>query len=318
MDMLVNELWVVYALVFGAALLGVQGLYWVLIRGRQEKKAINRRLVLGTQLADPTQVLDAFRKERGVDFISSMRMFHDLIVQSGLRLSGVKIVIAISIAAVFFYLLLRFAIGSDLLAIVLSAPAAAAVFYLYLWRARRRRIAAFSDQLPDALDVIVRGLRAGHPFRVALSLVAREMPDPIGSEFGILADEIMFGLDQTTAVQNLCHRVGQDDLSFFSIAISIQSQTGGNLSEILGRLSRLVRNRLMLRLKIRALSSEGRLSGVALSLAPFILFGIIWLISPDYFGAVRNHPAIQPSIAVAAFLLLLGNVMMYRMVNFKF
>ena len=282
--MLSNELWVIYALVFGAALLGVQGLYWVLVKARQEKQAINRRLVLGTQLANPTEVLEAFRKERSASFLSSLSMFNDLVVQSGLRLSGLKIFIGVAIPCLLFYLLFRFALGGDLLSIGLAVPAAAAVYYVYLRVARKRRIAAFSEQLPDSLDVIVRGLRAGHPFRVALALVAREMPDPIGSEFGILADEIMFGLDQTTAVVNLCQRVGQDDLSFFSIAISIQSQTGGNLAEILARLSRLIRSRSKLRLKIRSLSSEGRLSGIALSLAPFVLFGIITLISPEYFG----------------------------------
>jgi tight adherence protein B len=243
---------------------------------------------------------------------------NDLVVQSGLRLSAIKISIGFAVPCFLFYVLFRFTLGSELLSLALSVLAAAGLFYCYLLLARKRRIAAFAEQLPDSLDVIVRGLRAGHPFRVALALVAREMPDPVGSEFGILADEIMFGLDQSTAVQNLCQRVGQDDLSYFSIAISIQTQTGGNLAEILARLSRLIRSRSKLRLKIRSLSSEGRLSGIALSLAPFFLFGIITLISPDYFGAVKNHPLIPPAVAVAGVLLLIGNVMMYRMVNFKF
>jgi len=316
--MFANELWFFYALVFGTAVLGVQGLYWLLIKARKEKQAINRRLVLGTQLANPSDVLEAFRKERSASFLSSLSVVNDLVVQSGLRLSAIKIFIGIAIPCLLFYVLFTFTIGSNLLSIGLSFPVAAVVFYFYLRLARKRRIAAFANQFPDALDVIVRGLRAGHPFRVALALVAREMPDPVGSEFGILADEIMFGLDQSTAVQNLCERVGQDDLSFFSIAISIQSQTGGNLAEILARLSHLIRSRSKLRLKIRALSSEGRLSGVALSLAPFVLFGIITLISPDYFGAVRNHPIIPLAASVAGLLLLVGNVMMYRMVNFKF
>ena len=313
-----NELWVIYALVFGAALLGIQGLYWLLIKARNDQQAINRRLVLGTQLANPSDVMEAFRKERSASFLSSLSGVNNLVVQSGLRLSAIKISVGLAVPCLLFYTFFRFALGSDVVALALSVLAAAGLLYCYLLLARKRRIAAFAEQLPDSLDVIVRGLRAGHPFRVALALVAREMPDPVGSEFGILADEIMFGLDQSTAVQNLCQRVGQDDLSYFSIAISIQSQTGGNLAEILARLSRLIRSRSKLRLKIRSLSSEGRLSGIALSLAPFFLFGIITLISPDYFGAVKNHPLIPPAAAVAGVLLLIGNVMMYRMVNFKF
>ena len=319
--MFASELWFIYALVFGAALLGIQGLYLVLFKARREKQAINRRLVLGTQLANPNEVLEAFRKERSGSFLSQILSWgplNDIVIQSGLRLSGMVVVSVIIALAVLFYLLFRFASGSDVLAFSLSAPAALAVFYGYLKLARRRRIAAFSEQLPDALDVIVRGLRAGHPFRVALGLVAREMPDPLGSEFGILADEIMFGLDQTAAVQGMAKRVGQDDLTFFAIAISIQSQTGGNLAEIMGRLSQLIRNRLKLRLKIRSLSAEGRLSGIALSLAPFVLFGIITLMNPDYFFSIKDHPWVPPALGVAALLLLAGNITMYRMVNFKF
>src|SRR5207302_1725849 len=154
------------------------------------------------------------------------------------------------------------------------------------------------------------------PFRVALGLVAREMPDPVGTEFGILLDEINFGLDQRIAVDNLYERVGQDDLSFVSIAINIQSQTGGNLGEVLSRLSRLLRNRLKLRLKIRAMTSEGRLSGVFLSATPFVLFLIINLITPSYFGEIRGHPLVVPAAVIGSLLLGMGNLMIYRMVNF--
>jgi len=166
--------------------------------------------------------------------------------------------------------------------------------------------------------VIVRGLRAGHPFRVALALVAREMPDPVGSEFGIVADEIMFGLDQSVAVNNLGPRVGHSDLSFFSTAVNIQLHTGGNLGEILSRLSRMLRSRSKLRLKIRALSSEGRLSAVALSLTPFILFAIITLLAPDYFFSIKDHPITIPAMILGLAMLAIGNIMLYRMVNFKF
>jgi tight adherence protein B len=201
---------------------------------------------------------------------------------------------------------------------MLAAPATVASLYLYLVSARRRRIAAFSEQFPDALDVIARGLRAGHPFRVAIALVAREMPDPVGSEFGIVADEIMFGLEQSIAVDNLAPRIGHNDLSFFSTAVNIQHQTGGNLGEILGRLSRLLRSRSKLRLKIRALSAEGRLSAIALSLTPFILFTLITLISPDYYFGIKDHPIAMPALMVGGLLLVTGNVILYRMVNFKF
>jgi tight adherence protein B len=234
------------------------------------------------------------------------------------RLSVPGLLLSAGVLAVPFYLLLRFATGSNLLALTLTVPLAAAAIYLFLQRARRRRIAAFAAQLPDALDVIVRGLRAGHPFRVALGIVAREMPDPVGSEFGIVADEIMFGLAQSAAIDNLLPRVGLADLSFFSTAVNIQNQTGGNLAEILTRLSRMLRSRSKLRLKIRALSAEGRLSAIALSVMPFILFLVITLLAPDYFTSVQDHWLFTPAILIGAFLLIIGNFALYKMVNFKF
>src|SRR4029079_13263494 len=144
----------------------------------------------------------------------------------------------------------------------------------------------------------MRVIRAGHPFRVALGLASREMQDPIGTEFGILLDEISFGLDQQVAVDHLYGRVGQEDLSFVSIAINIQSQTGGNLAEILQSLSRMLRNRSKLRLKVRALTSEGRLSGVLLSALPFALFVIVYMISPAYFAEIRGSPLLVPGVVI--------------------
>jgi tight adherence protein B len=188
---------------------------------------------------------------------------------------------------------------------------------LFLSVTRKRRMARFAEQLPDALDIIVRGVRVGHPFPMALGLVAREMSDPIGTEFGMTADEISFGLDIRTAIGNLFRRAGQEDLLFFVIAINIQTQTGGNLGEVLQRLSRMIRARAKLRLKVRALTSEGRLSAYALTAMPFVLFAMISLISPEYFGSVRHHPLIPPATIVGLALLFIANVILYRMVNEK-
>ena len=316
--MIPTEVWLIYALVFGAVLLGFQAIYWLLFKERREKQTINRRLALTAELANPREVLQILRKERGVDVLApSLQSFKELIVQSGVRFTGTKVFLAVAIPAALFFLVLQLATGSSFLAIVIAGPLAAVSIFLFLVRARRRRIAAFSEQFPDALDVIARGIRAGHPFRVAIGLVAREMPDPVGSEFGIVADEITYGLEQSMAVENLGPRVGHHDLSFFSTAVNVQHQTGGNLAEILSRLSRMLRGRLKLRLKIRALSSEGRLSAIVLSLTPFILFALITLIAPDYYFGVKDHPIAQAALILGALMLVIGNVFLYRMVNFK-
>jgi tight adherence protein B len=238
-------------------------------------------------------------------------------MQSGLKFSVTRLLVWIGGLTVAYYVPLGLWLNLGALAIVVALVAALLTGYMLLTRARARRISSFGEQLPEALDIIVRGLRAGHPFRVALGLASREMPDPIGTEFGILLDEISFGLDQQVAVDHLYGRVGQEDLSFLSIAINIQSQTGGNLSEILQSLSRMLRNRSKLRLKVRALTSEGRLSGVLLSALPFALFVIVYMISPAYFAEIRGSPLLVPAVIVGFALLAVGNFTIYRMVNFK-
>jgi tight adherence protein B len=148
--------------------------------------------------------------------------------------------------------------------------------------------------------------------------VAREMPDPVGTEFGMFADEISFGLDVRSALENLYRRVGQDDLLFLTISISIQNQTGGNIGEILARLSRLMRRRTTMRLKVRALSAEGRASGIFLSAFPFALLLLINFVAPRYYDGVRGSAILEPAIVVGLFLVIAGNIIMYRMVNFKY
>jgi tight adherence protein B len=222
----------------------------------------------------------------------------------------------------FFYLLLvavfSLVIGFGIAVLLLSVIACAAVAFFYLSRQRSRRIWAFGEQMPDAVDIITRGVRVGLPFSSALGLVSREMPDPIGTEFGMVADEIAFGLDIRSALENLFRRVGLEDLIFLAVAVSIQTQTGGNLGEILSRLSSLMRSRAKMRLKIRALSAEGRLSAIALSVFPFALFFIIELLSPAYYGSIRDNALVTPAIVLGITLLLIGNIIMYRMVRFKY
>jgi tight adherence protein B len=189
--------------------------------------------------------------------------------------------------------------------------------YLVLRFIRKRRQKAFGAQFADALDMIVRSLRAGHPTPIALALVAREMRDPIGSEFGIVVDEITYGADLETALRNLYVRIGQDDLPLFVTAVAIQSATGGNLGEILANLSAVIRERFKMRRKIRALASEARASAIILSSLPIAMFLIINLISPNFYGSIWDEALTKQVLGTAVSWMLLGNFIMYRMVNFK-
>jgi len=315
----VSELWIIYALVFVAVLLGVQGLYLFLSSRRREQKSVNRRLLLTSQLANPTAVLEALRRERGfADFDNvTLRRVSDFLTQTGLTIDFKVLILAFIGLGVVFFLLFGLLVGHGLIALTIAVVAAALAVILYLNIVRSRRIARFAAQLPDAIEVIVRGVRVGYPVTAALGLVAREMPDPIGTEFGMTSDEISFGSDIKTAIENLHRRVGQEDLMFLVVSINVQSQTGGNLAAILSRLATLIRSRARLRLKIKALSSEGRLSALVLSIMPFVLIGAILFIAPSYFAIARHHWTFVPAVVIGLTLLLTGNLIMYRMVNFK-
>jgi tight adherence protein B len=148
-------------------------------------------------------------------------------------------------------------------------------------------------------------------------MVAREMRDPIGTEFGIVVDEITYGADLESALRSLYFRIGQDDLPLFVTAVAIQGSTGGNLGEILENLSGVIRQRFKMRRKIRALAAEGRASAIILSSLPIAMFLIIQVVAPDFYAGVWNESMTKTALAVAGCWMGIGNLIMYRLVNFK-
>lgn len=315
-----SELGIITAVVFVAVALGVEAVYWLVSHSWSTNKSISRRLALGRELTSRAAVLNALREERS--FFAGkhplLRRLNDRLAQTGLRLDRHLLLLWLTALFVVSFLIWSFIFGAGMVSAAAAIVSTFCLAVLFLEMVRQKRIARFSELLPDAIDVVIRGIRVGYPLPLALELAGREMPDPIGTEFGLTSDEISFGQDVRSAVENLYGRVGDEDLLFFVVAINVQNQTGGNLAEVLSRLSRLLRNRSKLRLKIRALSAEGRVSAVVLSLMPFILFAGIGLISPSYFGEIRNDPLVMPALIYGGLSLLVGNIVMYRMVHFKF
>jgi tight adherence protein B len=276
-------------------------------------------LILAKEGAGAEEVFETLKRERGLIDIDNkyLASINDLYIQAGINVDEKFLVIVAFSVGFLYFALLGLAFGYGLVAALLSAVCAVPSMLLVLVYLRSKRISKFSAQLPDAIDVIVRGVKSGYPFTIALGLVAKEMSDPVGTEFGMTSDEINFGSDMGAALDGLYHRVGHEDLLYLTMALKVQTQTGGNLGEILSRLARLIRERAMLRLKVRAISSEGRLSAVFLSVMPFIIFGLVTLLRPDYFWGVRHHPIIMPALIICLAMLALGNFIIYRMVNFK-
>jgi tight adherence protein B len=315
-----NSLSIIFVLVFLAATLGVYALYWVFVFNRREQQVVNRRLELGRQFRNSSVVLAALREERGIRNLQNptLARINDWLTQTGVNIERRNVYLALAGGCVVLIGVFNqiFDLGFSSIPLGVVGTAIAGVAYLH--RRRSQRISLFGEQLPDSIDIIVRGLRVGLPFTGAVALVAREMPDPIGTEFGMLADEIEFGLDVRTALDNLYRRVGQADLLFLTVSVGIQAQTGGNLAEALSRLAKLMRSRGIMRLKILALSAEGRASAIMLSAFPFVLFFLVNFISPTYYGAIRSNPIVEPAIYIGLSLLAVGNLVIYRMVHFKY
>ncbi len=189
--------------------------------------------------------------------------------------------------------------------------------YKILARRKKRRLKKFEKQLPDALDLLARGLRAGHAFPTGLQQVAKEMPDPLGTEFFETFREFNHGLDLNTALLNLCDRVDLRDLAFFTTAVLIQRETGGNLTEILEKISILIRERFKLTEQVKALTAEGRLSGIILLILPPLLSGMLMLFNPKYESQLFLHPTGRILCAVALGFQLVGMIWIHKIVNIK-
>jgi tight adherence protein B len=316
-----DSIYAVYVLVALAAGLFVEAIYLLFFSSRSYRKNINRRLQIMDGQPDREAILIQIRRERGLssggDYRLPLVTLNRLILQSGLTLGIPKLVIYIAVVTMFAFAATHFLRDSLVEAIGAAAFCTTLLPLMILKFMRSRRQKAFGAQFPDALDIIVRSLRAGHPVPIAIMMVAREMPDPIGSEFGIVADEITYGADLETAMRNLYFRIGQDDLPLFVTAVAIQSSTGGNLGEILENLSSVIRERFKMRRKIRALAAEGRASALILSSLPVAMFMIIQVVAPDFYASVWNQDLTKISLAVAACWMGVGNFIMYRMVNFR-
>ncbi len=182
---------------------------------------------------------------------------------------------------------------------------------------RAKRMMAFSKQLPDALEMMRRGLTVGHPLNVTIATVGREMADPVGEEFRLLADQIAYGDGLVDAVQDMATRIDHEDLHYLSAAVAIQQSAGGNLAAVLATLARVIRMRFSMRRRVKAISSEGRISAIILTALPFLMFGATLITAPTYFSGVSDDPKFLP-LAIIVVVLVTGNgLMMKKLVTFR-
>jgi len=239
-----------------------------------------------------------------------------LLVQSGLNWSVAKylgLTLLAMIVVLFAGLLLHF----YWLFILLGVVAVAMLPYLYVLNARTKRIHTIEGQLPDALELMSRALRAGHAFPSALEMVADEGPTPIAGEFKTTFDEVNYGIPMQDALMNMTTRIASPDMRYFVIAVLIQRETGGNLAELLDNLAKLMRERFKLLGHIRVLSAEGKLSAWILTLLPFALATTIHFVHPKFLAVLWNDPVGLKMIYMAAMLMGLGIIWMRYIIKIR-
>jgi len=318
--MVPEKAWLIYLLVFCCVFLAGQ---FVIGAGRQaavKVKSANNRLKQMEREEKQVVVLDQLRKARSLSangrLEGAVLWLNHMVLQSGLPLGKNGIYFIIPGSAAFLSGTAFLLKGTMLWAgLGLAAGLALPILALRFLVNRRRNKAV--KQLPEALDVIVRSLGAGHPVPVAMGLVAREMPDPIGSEFGMASDEIAFGANISAAVQRLADRVGHEDFELFAAMIRLQERTGSNLAELLRANAKTIRDRQKMRLKIKAASAEGRMSAMILNIAPIAVFFLINIMSPEFYGDVEGNPLIEKAFWGIIIWMTIGNLVMRKMINFR-
>jgi len=315
------QLMVLYTALFVGVLLAFDGLLQFLFRGRSAEEAINRRLRMLASGADPEEVLRLLRRRRpasGMEGIPGLREWQALVIHSGITMEAGRLLSILLLGTAGLFLVLMVLGFAGLVALSLALAMGVALPIMVLVWIRGRRAGAIARQLPDGIDLMVRSLRAGHPLNGAFQVIAREMPDPLGSEMGIVADAITYGDDLTDAVTAFADRVGIEDARYLAVAINIQAGTGGNLAHVLEALAQVIRERFAMLRKIRALSAEGRLTAIIVSIVPLVIFASLNAISPTFYGDVANDPLYVPFLATGAVLTVLNAIVLRRLVRFHF
>jgi tight adherence protein B len=314
---------IIYILIFVAVVLLVEGLYLTVFgKSISLNSRVSRRLELLEKSGNREQVLEQLRKEMSQHLKSRGIPLYSLLAskaqKANIAFSPQQLILIMMGLSVFSFLGLT--IGTEAEA---SVRALMAVFMgvggVYFWvnGKAKKRMALMDEQLPDAVELMVRSLRVGHPFSSAIGIVAKEVSDPLGTEFGIIADEAAYGRDVTESLKEFAERMDSQDLRFLAVAVTIQQTSGGNLAEILEGLSKVIRARFKLFRRVKAITAEAKWSGMFLSSFPLGALVMISILKPDYFDEVKDTPEFIPAALVVAVFLVINVIFMKMMVNIK-
>jgi len=319
--------------VFAAVVFAIERIVAAVVGRRLITQAINQRLDLigrGVSRGEAMQLLRrrASNVPEGLpDFLARPAIaFEKTLMAAGISMPTGRLMLAlllaptlIFVAALLFMVIGEIALGGGRILILATFSfllgAGLPMFYFNIRATQMRK--KMQDQFPVALDVFVRGLRAGHPIAAALDLLTVEMPDPIGSQFGIVVDEVTYGAELRDALTAMADRWDLEDMRMFVVSLAVQSETGGNLAEILENLSQVIRERASMMLKVRALSSEGRMTAAMLTALPIIAFTLLFVGNPRFYLDVADDPAFLPGYVILLVMYLTGFFSIRRMIDLK-
>jgi tight adherence protein B len=321
-----DGLWIFALLVFFTVVLLLQGtVVPALSNSRKMSKRIQARLQRVADTSGGPEFASLLREkylrdlsgvERALESLPGMDRLARILEQSGMQVPAYRIVLlsfGLSVAATALgWMLSRWwpiAIMGALVGMV--AP------FVVVLQTRSKRFARFEEQMPDAIDMIQRALKAGHPFGQCLKLVAEDMDEPIAREFELTFADLSYGNDPRRALFGLLQRVPSVSVTALITAVIVQRETGGNLAENLAKISSVIRGRFRFQRRVKTLSAEGRLSGVILALIPLVLFGVLWVMHPDYVARLTQHPRGPTLIAVAVIMSALGILWIRKLVRIE-
>jgi tight adherence protein B len=313
----------IYGLIFIGVLVLVEGIYLTVFGKSISLNAkLNRRLEMLEKGAGREQVLEQLRKEVNQHLKGGGVPLYSILARkaqkAAIAFTPRQLMLMMVVLSLFAFLLLSIGTSAALPTRFMVAVAMG-VGGIYFWvdRKAKKRIALIEEQLPDAIELMVRSLRVGHPFSSAVNIVSKEVPDPLGSEFGMIADEAAYGRDISESLGLLAERMDTQDLRFLAVAVAIQSQSGGNLAEVLDGLAKVVRSRFKLFRRVKAITAEAKWSGMFLSMFPLGALVLIQVIQPDYYDEVKQTTIYIPAAIVVGVFLVANVIFMRMMVNIK-
>lgn len=314
-----NVVYVIFIVLALGVFLVFTGIAQLASRSESVNEARSRRMRMIARGAKTEELLAVLKPSAPNGFLTRLPLigkFPRMLQQSGLSISlGAYLLLCVAIAVVATSVALRFMLLPESLAI--GVTVGLLVPFAIVHSARQKRQEALILQLPDALDLMSRGLRVGHPLSTSIDSVAKEMDDPIATEFGIIFDQVSYGDDLPDAVQEFAERIDLEDVHYLSVSVGIQHGTGGDLARVLHVLSRVVRNRIAMRRKIKAISAEGRMTAWFLSSLPFIIYFMTSMMTPSYYAGVSGDPLFRPMMFAVIGLTVLNFLILRRLVNFR-